>query len=77
MGAAARAAPAREIRTWLRNRGYEVIEIAANVLDDEDAMVRHFRQPAGYLGMPEIRSRVRDDRVVAELVEVIGPEPPA
>ena len=25
----------REFRTWLRNRGYEVIEIAANELDDE------------------------------------------
>ena len=52
----------REIRTWLRNCGYEVIEIAVNELDDEDAMVRHFRRLAGYLGMPEIRGRVRDDR---------------
>ena len=52
----------REIRTWLRNRGYEVIEIAVNELDDEDAMVRHFRRLASYLGMPDIRSRVRDDR---------------
>ena len=52
----------RTIRTWLRNRGYEVIEIAANELDDEDAMVRHFRRLASYLGMPDIRSRVRDDR---------------
>ena len=52
----------REIRTWLRNRGYEVIEIAANELDDEDAMVRHFRRLASYLGMRAVRSRVRDDR---------------
>ena len=52
----------REIRTWLRNRGYEVIEIAANELDDEDAMVRHFRRLASYLGMRDVRSRVRDDR---------------
>ncbi len=52
----------REIRTWLRNRGYEVIEIAANELDDENAMVRHFRRLANYLGMPKVRSRVRDDR---------------
>ncbi len=52
----------REIRDWLRNRGYEVIEIAANELDDEDAMVRHFRRLASYLGMRDIRSRVRDDR---------------
>ena len=52
----------REIRTWLRNRGYEVIEIAANELDDEDAMVRHFRRLASYLGMRDVRSTVRDDR---------------
>ena len=52
----------REIRTWLRNHGYEVIEIAANELDDEDAMVRHFRRLAGYLSMRDVRNRVRDDR---------------
>ena len=52
----------REIRTWLRNRGYEVIEIAANELDDEDAMVRQFRRLASYLGMRDVRTRVRDDR---------------
>ena len=52
----------REIRTWLRNRGCEVIEIAANELDDEDAMVRQFRRLASYLGMRDVRTRVRDDR---------------
>ena len=52
----------REIRTWLRNRGYEVIEIAVNELDDEEAMVRHFRRLASYLGMRDVRNRVRDDR---------------
>ncbi len=52
----------REIRTWLRNHGYEVIEIAANELDDEDAMVRHFRRLAGYLSMRDVRARLRDDR---------------
>ena len=51
----------REIRTWLRNRGYEVVEIAASHLDDEDAMVRHFRRLAGYLGMRDVRKRIRDD----------------
>ena len=56
------AARDREIRTCLRNRGYEVIEIAANELDDEEAMVRHFRRLANYLGMRDVRSRVRDDR---------------
>ncbi len=52
----------REIRTWLRNHGCEVIEIPANELDDEDAMVRHFRRLASYPGMRDVRSRVRDDR---------------
>ena len=52
----------REIRTWLRNHGCEVIEITVHDLDDEDAMVRHFRRLAGNLGMRDVRSRVRDDR---------------
>ena len=41
---------------------YEVVEIAANELDDEDAMVRHFRRLANYLSMPDLRQRVRADR---------------
>ena len=57
-----RAEQDREIRTWPRNRGYEVVEIAANELDDEDAMARHFRRLAGYLSMPDVRSRMREDR---------------
>ena len=40
----------REIRIWLRGSDYEVIEIPANELDDEDAMARHFRRLANYLG---------------------------
>ncbi len=52
----------RTIRDWLRNHGYEVIEIPANELDDVDAMVRHLRRLAGYLGMREVRNRLRDDR---------------
>ena len=52
----------RRIRDWLRNHGYEVLEIPANELDDADAMARHFRRLAGYLGMKEIRNRLRDDR---------------
>ena len=52
----------REIRTWLRNRGYEVVEIGANELDDEDAMVGHFRRLASYLSLPDVRRRVREDR---------------
>ena len=52
----------RMIRTWLRNSGYEVIEIAANDLNDENAMVRHFRRLANYLSMRDLRNRVREDR---------------
>lgn len=52
----------REIRTWLRNHDYEVIEIAANQLTDEDAMVRHFRRLAGYLGRQDLRGHVKEDR---------------
>ena len=52
----------RVIRTWLRNSGYEVIEIAANDLDDENAMVRHFRRLANYLSMPDLRNQVRNNR---------------
>ncbi len=52
----------RAIRDWLRNHGYEVIEIPANELDDLDAMVRHFRRLANYLGMRDVRKRLSDDR---------------
>ena len=52
----------RDIRAWLRSRGCEVVEVPAHDLDDEEAMVRHFRRLAGYLGMRELRNRVRDDR---------------
>ena len=52
----------REIRTWLRNTGFEVIEIPANELDDVDAMVRHFQRLAAYLGKRELRRRLREDR---------------
>ncbi|MDE2795484.1 MAG: DEAD/DEAH box helicase [Gemmatimonadota bacterium] len=40
----------RAIRAWLRGNDYEVIEIPANELDDEDAMAKHFRRLAIYLG---------------------------
>ena len=51
----------REIRTWLRNRGYVVIEIAVSQLDDVGAMTRHFRKLAQYLGMKDVRSRISKD----------------
>ena len=51
----------REIRTWLRNGDYDVIEVAANELHDHGAMTRHFRKLARYLGMRETQRRLRDD----------------
>ena len=51
----------RRIRAWLRGSGFEVIEIPANELDDRQAMVRHFRRLATYLGDREQRNRVQDD----------------
>ncbi len=50
------------IRSWLRNNGYEVIEIAVSDLNDEGAMVRHFRKLAGYLGANDLRQALRRDR---------------
>ena len=55
------AARDREIRDWLRNRGFGVIEIAAHDLHDRDAMTRHFRRLAQYLGMRAARRRLRED----------------
>ena len=51
----------REIRAWLRNSGYDVIEIAANDLHDEGAMTRHFRKLARYLDMRDTARRLRED----------------
>lgn len=51
-----------EIRDWLRNSGYDVIEITANQLDDEQAMTRHFRRLALYLGMRDVRNQLTDNR---------------
>ena len=49
------------IRSWLRNNGYDVIEIAVSDLDDEGAMIRHFRKLAGYLQENELRTTVKSD----------------
>lgn len=61
-GNQATASKDREIRDWLRGHGWEVIEIAVNQLDDVEAMARHFRRLAGYLGDAERRDAVRTDR---------------
>ncbi len=74
------AAKDRAIRTWLRGSDYEVIEIPANELDDEDAMARHLRRLAMYLGqggkgreLVEDRSWFADPRSSEEP----GPTPPS
>ena len=52
------AARDREIRSWLRNNGYQVIEITCVELDDREAMVRHFRKLARYLSGKDLADRV-------------------
>ena len=52
----------RAIRAWLRGSDYEVIEIPANELDDEDAMARHFRRLANYLGRGRMGRKLAKDR---------------
>jgi len=51
----------RTIRTWLRNHGHEVIEIAVSDLGDAGAMTKHFRKLAGYLGAGDLRDAVKRD----------------
>ena len=51
----------RNIRTWLRNSGYDVIEIAASDLHDRKAMTSHFRRLARYLGQTKTQRRSLDD----------------
>lgn len=51
----------RVIRDWLRNNGYEVIEIAVSDLQDVGAMRAHFRRLAGFLREDDIRQRVKTD----------------
>ena len=52
----------RAIRTWLKGSDYEVLEIPANELDDEDAMARHFHRLARYLGQGRMGRRLARDR---------------
>ena len=52
----------RAIRSWLRNNGHEVIEIAATDLHDQGAMTQHFRRLANYLGDRKLGQRIREDQ---------------
>jgi len=62
-GNSATADQDRRIRDWLRNNGYDVIEIAASDLFDRATMTRHFRRLAGYLQDNEQRERLRASSV--------------
>jgi ATP-dependent helicase YprA (DUF1998 family) len=64
----------QRIRSWLRNHGWEVIEISAVELDDAEAMTRHFRKLAGYLGAATLKSAIGTDR---SWFERAGAEPEA
>ena len=51
----------REIRSWLRNTGYQVVEITALELDDRNAMIRHFKKIARYLSGREMANKISED----------------
>ena len=51
-----------EIRTWLRNSGFDVIEIAVSDLHDVKAMTRHFRRLARHLNMRDLRAHIVEDQ---------------
>ena len=59
----------REIRTWPRNTGYEVIEIATIELDGVDAMVMHFQRLAVYLGNRDLSGSKADTVALMRLDE--------
>jgi SOS-response transcriptional repressor LexA len=50
------------IRSWLRNNGYDVIEIPDSDLADNTTMSRHFRKLAGYLRMDALKNRIIADK---------------
>jgi len=51
----------QEIRSWLRNNGYHVIEITVVELDDRDAMIKHFRKLAKYLSGKDLANQVKQN----------------
>ncbi len=51
----------QRIRGWLRSHDWEVLEITVVELDEPDAMTRHFRKLAGYLGDGGLKARVAAD----------------
>jgi len=62
-GDADTAARDREIRTWLRNSGYQVLEITYVELDDKQAMVRHFKKLGRWLVGRDFAATLEQDNV--------------
>lgn len=60
-GDRATAARDQEIRAWLRNNGYQVIEITDVQLGDRGAMIRHFKKLARCLEGKEFAKRIEED----------------
>ncbi len=55
------AARDQEIRSWLRNNGYQVIEITRVDLDDRSAMIRHFKKLARHLEGRDLARKIEED----------------
>ena len=60
-GDPATASRDHEIRAWLRNNGYQVVEISRVDLDDRNAMVRQFKRIARYLEGRSLAESVEND----------------
>lgn len=50
-----------EIRSWLRNNGFQVLEISAVDLTDRGAMIRHFKRLARFLSGKEMANRIGEE----------------
>ena len=51
-----------EIRNWLENHKYEVVQISVHELTDENAMARHFKRIANHLGDRQLGKQIYNDR---------------
>jgi hypothetical protein len=51
----------REIRSWLRNNDYQVIEITVNELDDRNTMIKHFKKLAKFLSGKDFARNIAEN----------------
>jgi len=51
----------QEIRTWLKNKGYQVIEINYLELNDRESMIRHFQKIAKFISGRDLANQVKTD----------------